>query len=108
LTADGADKGTVAGHVGAVASLAFHPTEPRVVSAGADGTVRIWRLPSVSPPWQGHTQPVSVLATSKDGKTAVTAAADKSVRIWNTATGKPTRVLENLPQPIQAAAISPS
>src|SRR4029079_3591550 len=56
----------------------------------------------------GHTQPVSVLAISKDGKTAVTAAADKSVRIWNTATNKPARVIENLPQPILAVAISPS
>ncbi|MGI8977634.1 MAG: WD40 repeat domain-containing protein [Pirellulaceae bacterium] len=108
LTGDGADKGMLAGHVGAVSSLSFHPTDPRLASTGADGTVRIWRLPSVSAPWPGHTQPVTVLAMSKDGKTAVTAAADKSVRIWNTATGKPVRVLENLPQPIMTAAVSPS
>jgi WD40 repeat protein len=108
LTANGADQGTLAGHVGAVSSLAFHPTEPRLASTGADGTVRVWRLPSVSAPWHGHTQPVTVLSISKDGQTAVTAATDKSVRIWNTATGKPVRVMENLSQPILAAAISPS
>jgi WD40 repeat protein len=30
------------GHSGAVASLAYHPTEPLVLSAAIDGTVRLW------------------------------------------------------------------
>ena len=32
----------LAGHTGVVSSLAYHPTEPLLVSASTDGTVRLW------------------------------------------------------------------
>jgi WD40 repeat protein len=41
----------LAGHEGAVTSVAFHPAAPEVVvSAGADGTCRVWRAADVAAP----------------------------------------------------------
>lgn len=44
-TADGQPRGTLAGHTGAIARVVVHPSGTQLASAGADGTVRLWRLP---------------------------------------------------------------
>ena len=101
---DGSDAGSVAGHVGAVTSVAFHHQQPLVATSGADGTVRIWRQPKIPTAWAGHAQPASILAISPDRRRALSASPDKSVRIWSVADGDSAAAWENLPQPVTAAA----
>ncbi|HUE69438.1 MAG TPA: hypothetical protein VMP01_01005 [Pirellulaceae bacterium] len=103
---DGSDAGTLAGHVGAVTHLAFHPREPLIATSGADGSVRIWRQPSPPTSWAGHAQPANVLAVSPDRKLALSAGPDKSVHLWNRADGQRAAGWENLPQAVTAAAFS--
>ncbi|MFP3965375.1 NB-ARC domain-containing protein [Actinomadura fulvescens] len=83
----------VAGHVGAVTSVAAHGD--RVVSCGEDGTVRLWDLSSRSlvRTQRGHTGWVFVTAISPDGRLIASAGDDGVIRLWHTSTGELSGVL---------------
>jgi WD40 repeat protein len=74
------------GHQAGVTATAFLSDGRRAVSAGADGTLRVWDLATQ---WelsrlQGNTrQPVLALAVSADGRRAVSAGADHLLRLWD-------------------------
>ncbi len=82
-TADGAERGTLAGHAGAVRAVAAHPKTVQIASAGEDGTIRIWDAPLAARVMAGHAQGITALAIAADGAAAVTASADKTVRLWS-------------------------
>ena len=84
-TADGVDRQSLAGHTGPVHSLVFDPKATQIASAGADGTIRVWRLPVAPTALVGHEMPVSAVAVSGDAKLVATGSADKTVRLWNPA-----------------------
>ncbi|MEE3220693.1 MAG: WD40 repeat domain-containing protein, partial [Planctomycetota bacterium] len=67
--------------------VAIHPQENQVASAGEDGTIRVWRLPTAARPLAGHSMPVAAVAVSGNGKLIVTGSADKTVRLWNPVDG---------------------
>ena len=86
-TDDGSNAGVIRGHAGPVHAVVLHPTEPRGVSAGADGTIRTWLLPVEDRALAGHAAALAAVTASPDGKWFATGGADKTVKTWNTADG---------------------
>lgn len=103
--ADGAELLQVAGHEGAIRAVDFHPELPRLATAGAEGTLRVWSLPQPSQPLAGHTMPVSAADASADGKLIVTGSADKTVRLWNAADGQAIAALTGHEQAITSVRV---
>jgi WD40 repeat protein len=61
----------------------FHPTEPYVATAGWDGKVRLWNVPSGLPDDRelpSHPKRVFLFGFTPDGKTVVTGCKDDQVR----------------------------
>jgi WD40 repeat protein len=73
-------------HPGIVYDVAFHPDGTRLVSAGADHTIRLWDTNT----WEevaelrGHQAYVHSVAFSPDGTRLVSASGDFTVRLWDT------------------------
>jgi WD40 repeat protein len=80
----------------------------RAVTAGDDGTARIWDLSSrrVLHALRGR-EPVHAADLSNDATRVVTAGDDGTARIWDARTGREVRVLRPDDGPLHAAAFSP-
>jgi WD40 repeat protein len=80
------------GHDGAIHDLTFSPDNNRIVTASADGTVRVWQPGDAKFPetlrLMGHTGAVHSVAFRADGNQLVSGGADKFVRTWDLATGE--------------------
>jgi RNA polymerase sigma factor (sigma-70 family) len=83
----------VEAHQGGVKVVAYTPDGAAILTAGDDGTVRLWdarnaRQLKVFP----HSGRVHLLAVSPDGRSLATAALlpDSSVRVWDLETGRRT------------------
>jgi WD40 repeat protein len=76
-----------AGHDKFIHSLAFTPDGRRLLSASADGTVKVWKLPEGRPVGQlvGHEAAVVAVAVSAEGQAAITGSKDGTVRVWDLA-----------------------
>ncbi len=94
-------------HQGAVYSVAFHPDGDRIVSGGADGTIRLWRTQGMVPLqlFFDHGDYVRSVAFSPDGQRIVSGSEDRTVRLWDgpeqlvlralARTGRPAPILIN-------------
>jgi WD40 repeat protein len=72
-------------------SVAFSPDGGRIVSGGADGTVRQWHAATglaIGEPMTGHEQQVRSAAYSPDGRRIVSGGFDGMVRLWDAETGR--------------------
>jgi WD40 repeat protein len=80
---------SASGHRGIVEKLAFSPDSRRLVSAGADGTIRIWEATSGSfvSAVKGETGSVTALAFSDDSTYLAAGMKDGSTRIWALSSG---------------------
>eukprot|EP01113_Clastostelium_recurvatum_P044977 TRINITY_DN7653_c0_g1_i2.p1 TRINITY_DN7653_c0_g1~~TRINITY_DN7653_c0_g1_i2.p1 ORF type:complete len:481 (-),score=138.73 TRINITY_DN7653_c0_g1_i2:14-1333(-) len=86
-------------HYDSVRCVAFHPTQPALLSASEDHTFKIWNLNMLAPStsrktttevepiytYRGHRGAVFSAKFSSDGARIVTAGADRTVRVWATA-----------------------
>jgi WD40 repeat protein/DNA-binding SARP family transcriptional activator len=88
----------LAGHSGHVNTVDYSP-DGRIVTAGADRTVRVWdpdggRAPVVL---RGHTDEVGAAQFTADGTRVVSASADGTVRLWDARGGEALVKLEEEP-----------
>jgi WD40 repeat protein len=95
LTLDGRRRHTLKGHPSALLALAASPDGKRLVSGGADATLRVWdpqdgRLLRVL---AGHGDRVNALAWSPDGRHLASGSRDRSVRIWQPEIGRMLRIV---------------
>ena len=89
---------TLQEHTGSVHAVDFHPSNSqRLVSAGADRTVRLWNVDTgkqTVPPISAHYSSVRDVAFSPDGNVIVSGSGDKMVRVWDANTGVQKQLLQ--------------
>jgi WD40 repeat protein len=101
-----------------VFSLAFSPDGRSAVVTGADGTVRLLRLPDPPRPktvgevrrFEGHEGTPRALAYSPDGRYILSGTGwpsiDGTIRLWDSATGKEVRRFEGRTSDVDCIAFS--
>lgn len=115
----GADPEPPSGHRGSVQSIAFSPIDCRVVTGGADNTVRVWNAVDGTELhlFDGFRRGVAGLAISPDGRFILAddrlatqnaaPASEYSLKLLNLATGAEVRRFEGEPLGSNALAFSP-
>jgi striatin 1/3/4 len=85
-------KYTMRSHLDAVTSVAFHPTEPLLVTGSEDKTIKVWSLQQSKRSalvdgepihtLRGHTGSILSLVTAKEGDICFSAGTDCGIRYW--------------------------
>jgi WD40 repeat protein len=105
--AKGEQSALIGAHTGPVASL-VHVGTTLVLSASADGTVKLWQVPAAGArPSFSHAGAVTAAALSPDGSKLLTGCADKQVRLWDLGNGQLERTWSGPALAVQAVAFSP-
>ena len=87
--------------------MAYSPDGERVVSAGADATIRIWSVDGRSAMiLRGHEGAVFSAEFDPDGERVTSAGQDGTVRVWSAAGGETLVVLYRHDGPARAAQFS--
>ncbi len=98
---------SLAGHGGAISSVAFDATGDLLATASQDRSARIWRLAKsrVTTTLRGHQEPLITALFSSDGNQILTASLDGTARLWpaGDAIGEAPIVLEHGQRLISAA-----
>ena len=65
-----------------VAGVDFHPQSNQLLTGGADGSLKLWAVPSAATQVITHPEAVLTASLSADGKTLFTGSNDKVFRSW--------------------------
>ena len=89
-------KYTLRSHFDGVRALGFHPTEPVLITASEDQTLKLWNLQKTVPAkksaaldvepvytFRAHTGPVLSLAIASSGDLCFSGGVDSTIRVWN-------------------------
>merc|ERR1711899_702567 len=89
-------KYTLRSHFDGVRALGFHPTEPVLITASEDQTLKLWNLQKTIPAkksaaldvepvytFRAHTGPVLSLAVAPDGDYCFSGGIDSTIRVWS-------------------------
>jgi WD40 repeat protein len=102
--------GSLRGHTGAVAAVAFDPSSTRLASAGSDGLLLLWdmtRRQDRPVSLAGHQGALLAVAFSPDGKRLASAGADGTVRLWDAQAGREVLTLREHGDAVGCLAFSP-
>ncbi|MFM8273531.1 MAG: WD40 repeat domain-containing protein [Gemmata sp.] len=118
----GKAKGEATAHTGGVTATAFHPSQPILFTAGADGALKGWSLPldaklvkdkdgkepsRTKYDLKAHAGKVTAVALNPASGQVITAGADKLVRVWDMAKPeKPLREIGPLAAPATVLTLS--
>ncbi|WP_395744330.1 hypothetical protein [Prosthecobacter sp.] len=95
---------------GEVQSAEFSRDGRRILTAGADGTARLWdgaTCKRLDMPALTHEAEVTLAHFSPDGTLIVTRSEDDKAKLWNASTGKPLELPLLLATKVRSAAFSP-
>lgn len=85
---DSGEIGKFEGHTGAVTSVAFSPDGKRILSGGADKTLRIWDVETRKETRiEGNHEAIECVAFAPDGKRLV-AGGESLIRVWDAESGR--------------------
>lgn len=89
-------------------AIVFHPDGRRFITAGVDGTLKIWSLPECQTlaTLRGHLENASDLALSPDGLTLASIEVGSGIRLWRLDTLREV-VAINLPGVLERIRFSP-
>lgn len=99
----------LSGFQGTVLSLRFSSDGKKLVTASADGKVRIWSVPG----WKlletlsGHKGPVRWAEFSPHGNWVASGGEDETVRVWSADDGKLVQTLSESHAPVDTVSFSP-
>ena len=77
-------------HADDIASATLTPDGAQMLTAGKDGTLKLWDLATTRlvRTFAGHRGAVTAIALSPDGSRALSGGEDKTIRLWELATGQ--------------------
>jgi WD40 repeat protein len=106
----GGELRSLAGHKGAVISVAYSPDGFCVLSGGEDGTMKLWEAGTGHElrTFTGHKAAVTSVAFSPDGSMAVSGSSDGTLRLWDIASGRELRATDSLGWKVAGVALSPN
>ncbi len=86
---EGKQRAAMGGHSGAVLKVAMHPSQPILVSCGADNSVRIWNADNgaATRALAGLTDQAFAVAISPDANLVAAGSYNGEVRVWKVADG---------------------
>jgi WD40 repeat protein len=97
------------GHDGMVACAAFSANGNRILTGGADKTVRLWDVATGEQlrRFDGPTESVRAVALSPDGRYAVSGGPDFKLRLWDVQQGRAVWQLAGHTQAVSGVAFTP-
>ncbi|MDT8445408.1 MAG: WD40 repeat domain-containing protein [bacterium] len=98
------------GHKGKINSLDFHPTEPKLVSVGADKTVIYWDLKTKRSLFKReiHNGQINMVRFSRDGEQFATGSADRTAKVFRSYDQQLLFTLSGHERGVRAVAFSPN
>jgi len=99
----------VAGHMGPINACAFSPDGEAIVSASADGTLKLWDAETgvCEATFEGHDGAVGACAFSPDGETIVSGGDDGTLKFWDARAGAEGAAAEGHADEVDADAFLP-
>jgi WD40 repeat protein len=104
---NGQQTALIGAHAGPVTSLSFNASN-QVLSASADGSVKLWQPPAAAGKMLAHPGQVTSAVLTPDGARLLTGCSDKQVRLWNLTSGQVERPFAGPTLGVLCVAMNPA